>query len=129
MLEPLLATVVGSDILESQIRRLQPNLHMFGHTHIPIDLTIEGLRYLQWPLGYAREADKQCAPIKQHGPLLIFDSVLGDGDTGIPSVLPTLNLDVSKRYSKPNGRDPNNTTDLAEWVIKRMESLASMAST
>lgn len=34
--EPLLAKVVGSDVLESQVRRLQPHLHLYGHTHIPI---------------------------------------------------------------------------------------------
>jgi hypothetical protein len=56
LLEPLLAKVVGSDPLERQIRRLRPHLHMFGHTHIPIDLELEGIRYLQWPLGYARFA-------------------------------------------------------------------------
>jgi hypothetical protein len=52
LLEPLLTRVVGSDFLEKQIRLLKPHLHLFGHTHIPIDLTIENIRYVQWPLGY-----------------------------------------------------------------------------
>ena len=25
-----------SDVLESQVRRLQPCLHLYGHTHIPV---------------------------------------------------------------------------------------------
>lgn len=54
LLEPLLTRVIGSDFLESQIRRLKPDLHLFGHTHIPIDLDLEGIRYVQWPKGYAR---------------------------------------------------------------------------
>jgi Icc-related predicted phosphoesterase len=54
LLEPLLAKVVGSDFLEAQIRRLNPHLHLFGHTHIPIDLELEGIRYIQWPRGYFR---------------------------------------------------------------------------
>ena len=33
---------------------IRPNLHLFGHTHIPIFLEIEGLKYLQWPLGYPK---------------------------------------------------------------------------
>lgn len=54
LLEPLLAKVVGSRFLESQIRRLKPHIHLFGHTHIPIDLELDGVRYVQWPKGYAR---------------------------------------------------------------------------
>jgi hypothetical protein len=54
MLEPQLAKVSGSDPLEEQVRRLQPDLHLFGHTHIPIDLTLDGIRYIQWPMGYAK---------------------------------------------------------------------------
>lgn len=52
LIEPLLSKVVGSEVLESQIRRLQPDLHIFGHTHIPIDMELENIRYIQWPLGY-----------------------------------------------------------------------------
>lgn len=52
--EPGLAKVIGSDVLETQVRRLRPTLHLFGHTHIPIDLELEGQRYIQWPLGYRR---------------------------------------------------------------------------
>lgn len=54
LLEPFLTRVIGSDFLERQIRRLKPDLHLFGHTHIPIDLELEGIRYVQWPKGYAR---------------------------------------------------------------------------
>jgi predicted phosphodiesterase len=54
LLEPLLAKVVGSRFLENQIRRLKPHVHLFGHTHIPIDLELDSVRYVQWPKGYAR---------------------------------------------------------------------------
>lgn len=54
MIEPFLSRVVGSDVLESQVRRLQPHVHLFGHTHIPIDLELDGIRYVQWPLGYRK---------------------------------------------------------------------------
>ena len=74
LLEPHLTKVIGSDFLEQQIRRLHPDIHLFGHTHIPIDMTLDGVRYIQWPLGYFREADKQCKPIFSSGPLLIHDS-------------------------------------------------------
>jgi predicted phosphodiesterase len=57
LLEPLLAKVVGSRFLEKQIRRLKPHVHLFGHTHIPIDLELDGVRYVQWPKGYARYLD------------------------------------------------------------------------
>lgn len=43
--------VIGSAPLERQIRELGSDVHIFGHTHIPIDMTSEGVRYVQWPLG------------------------------------------------------------------------------
>lgn len=42
--------VIGSDPLERQVRQLEPALHVFGHTHIPIDMSVEG----EWP--------KSCSP-------------------------------------------------------------------
>jgi len=120
LIEPLLAKVVGSDPLEEQIRRLQPHIHLFGHTHIPIDMELEGIRYIQWPLGYTREADRQCAPVYSSSPLMFFDSALGAGSTGIPSDLASTQTAWS-RYYRANERTPNITDDLAPWVLERIE--------
>jgi hypothetical protein len=46
------------------------------------DLEIEGIRYVQWPLGYFREANLQCAPIHSTGPLVVHDTALGAGKLG-----------------------------------------------
>jgi hypothetical protein len=54
LFEPKLSTVIGSDVLEAQVRRLCPDVHLYGHTHVPMDMTLEGIRYIQWPLGYFR---------------------------------------------------------------------------
>lgn len=54
LLEPQLSKVIGSNVLEAQIRRLKPHVHLFGHTHIPIDMDLDDTRYIQWPLGYSR---------------------------------------------------------------------------
>jgi hypothetical protein len=32
-----------SDVLESQVRRLQPHLHLYGHTHIPLGKLLTAL--------------------------------------------------------------------------------------
>ncbi|WP_420125516.1 metallophosphoesterase family protein [Longimicrobium sp.] len=42
-----LALVAGSAGIEAQIRRIQPRVHVFGHTHIPSDQVIDGVRYVQ----------------------------------------------------------------------------------
>jgi predicted phosphodiesterase len=42
-----LPLVAGSMGIERQIRRIQPRVHVFGHTHIPADTVIEGVRYVQ----------------------------------------------------------------------------------
>jgi len=127
LLEPNLAKVIGSDPLEQQVRELKPHLHMFGHTHIPIDLTLDGVRYLQWPLGYQRESDKQCGPVFAGGPLRVYDSDLrvdSEGglpaESGVPTGMESETVTWTKYY-RENARDPTNMT-LAPWVQKRLQS-------
>jgi predicted phosphodiesterase len=42
-----LPLVAGSLGIEAQIRRIQPRVHVFGHTHIPEDRVLQGVRYVQ----------------------------------------------------------------------------------
>ena len=42
-----LPLVAGSLGIETQIRRIEPRVHVFGHTHIPADRVLEGVRYVQ----------------------------------------------------------------------------------
>lgn len=50
-----LPRVAGSQLIESQLRALGSELHIFGHSHIRWDETIDGVRYLQHSLGYPQE--------------------------------------------------------------------------
>ena len=36
LIDPALSTVIGSDPLGAQVTRLQPDIHLYGHTHIPM---------------------------------------------------------------------------------------------
>jgi Icc-related predicted phosphoesterase len=51
----ILPKVCGCLDLDVQIRRIQSCLHIYGHTHIEGDHIIDGVRYVQNPLGYPRE--------------------------------------------------------------------------
>lgn len=42
-----LPLVAGSMGIEAQIRRIGSRVHVFGHTHIPADEVIDGVRYVQ----------------------------------------------------------------------------------
>jgi Icc-related predicted phosphoesterase len=42
-----LPLVAGSLGIEAQIRRIQPRVHVFGHTHIDQDRVMDGVRYVQ----------------------------------------------------------------------------------
>ena len=50
-----LPKVAGSPALDRQLRELGAEVHVFGHSHIPWDETIDGVRYLQHPLAYPQE--------------------------------------------------------------------------
>lgn len=55
LLQPNLAKAAGSDWLATRLDRLMPDAHVFGHTHFSWDTDIDGIRYVQWPLGYPKE--------------------------------------------------------------------------
>jgi hypothetical protein len=124
LIESQLSKVIGSDALEAQVRRLSPHLHVFGHTHLPIDLELDGIRYLQWPLGYAHEATAQCSRVHSAGPLLVYDSALGTGADAIP-----YGASVEAKWSAYYRSTPRNSSDtinLAPWVVTRLRSVLDM---
>jgi hypothetical protein len=58
------------------VSALRPDLHLYGHTHIPIDMTLDdGIRYLQWPLGSVSEQSRQCQEMARLGPALVYDDM------------------------------------------------------
>jgi hypothetical protein len=60
-----LPRVAGSPLIEAQLRAAGSDLHVFGHSHIRRDLTIDGVRYVQHALGYPRERREPEAGPKQ----------------------------------------------------------------
>ncbi|MFH1567359.1 MAG: metallophosphoesterase [Gemmatimonadota bacterium] len=52
---PELPRVAGSPRIEAQLRAAGSRLHVFGHSHIRVDETLDGVRYVQQGLGYPRE--------------------------------------------------------------------------
>lgn len=45
-----LLPVMYSAGLDAQIRRLQPTIHVFGHSHHNVDVACEGIRYVNCAL-------------------------------------------------------------------------------
>lgn len=50
--------VAGSIKIEQYLRRIGSACHVFGHSHINVDRTIDGVRYVQNSLGYPGEGRK-----------------------------------------------------------------------
>ena len=44
---PKLPKASGSIYLQKRVATLKPDLHIFGHTHIGWDMTLDGIRYMQ----------------------------------------------------------------------------------
>lgn len=51
----LLAPVLGTTLLENQLRRLGADIHVYGHSHRNRKVTIDGVTYINNALGYPRE--------------------------------------------------------------------------
>lgn len=136
LLEPNLTKVIGSFYLESQIRRLSPSLHLFGHSHIPVSLTLDDIDYLQWPLGYTRESERQCEKIFNEGPLLVYDSVGRNNKIekdqnneenkvklGIAKDIFSIRKDMNlNMFYKAESTDADSEEDLSPWLMDRIES-------
>lgn len=52
----ILDPVLGSTRLEAQLRRLQPDIHVYGHSHINRSVSIDGVRYVNNAFGYPQES-------------------------------------------------------------------------
>lgn len=47
--------VLGSAALDTQIRELGSNIHVYGHSHVNRNQTIDGVQYINNAFGYPRE--------------------------------------------------------------------------
>ena len=76
---PNLAKAVGSDPLAARVAALRPALHLFGHTHFSWDATPlgDGVRYVQWPLGYPAEQRSRRNGGAGWRPLVVWDGEAG----------------------------------------------------
>eukprot|EP01062_Namystynia_karyoxenos_P070444 TRINITY_DN65818_c0_g1_i1.p1 TRINITY_DN65818_c0_g1~~TRINITY_DN65818_c0_g1_i1.p1 ORF type:complete len:466 (+),score=106.27 TRINITY_DN65818_c0_g1_i1:68-1399(+) len=52
---PSLGRVMGCHEIETAVRRLGSRVHVFGHSHLDVDHSVRGCRYLQNNLGYPRD--------------------------------------------------------------------------
>jgi 3',5'-cyclic AMP phosphodiesterase CpdA len=51
----LLYPVLGSTRLEDQLRLLNPSIHIYGHSHVNRNVTIDGIAYINNAFGYPHE--------------------------------------------------------------------------
>ncbi|CAF0862717.1 unnamed protein product [Rotaria sp. Silwood1] len=50
--------VAGTELLDEQLKLIQPQMHVFGHSHRKMILDIgDGIKYINNPLGYPRERE------------------------------------------------------------------------
>ena len=57
-----LCGVMGCREIEEQVRQCGSRCHIFGHSHISCDREVNGIRYVQHPLGYPNDYHRQSAP-------------------------------------------------------------------
>jgi hypothetical protein len=114
LFSPNLPKMVGSDPLAARLRQMKPDLHVFGHTHLGWDAVVDGIRFVQAPLGYP--AERKRGMVKTMEPLCVYDD--SPQPSSAPGFVPyPLPFRWSTHY-RNNARDPNNL-ELAPWVAKR----------
>ncbi|VUD68772.1 3',5'-cyclic adenosine monophosphate phosphodiesterase CpdA [Thalassocella blandensis] len=61
--------VLGSVKLDEQLRKLGTDLHVYGHSHVQVDTSRDGIRYLNAALGYPSEywLDKRMTLVAELG--------------------------------------------------------------
>ncbi len=55
----ILYPVLGSALIEEQVRRLMPRIHVYGHSHFNRHVEIDGIAYINNALGYPREVTQK----------------------------------------------------------------------
>jgi predicted phosphodiesterase len=51
----VLYPVLGTHLLEDQVRAIRPQIHIYGHTHVNQSVEKDGIRYINNAFGYPRE--------------------------------------------------------------------------
>lgn len=135
LVDPHLPKVSGSKRIEDQLRLVKSKVHVFGHTHIAMDLQVEGTRYVSWPLGSDRERTAQTRVVAGSGALLLYASSSTDKGAGGAQETATAEKSTGwtsnqwtfwSDYYRKYARDPTSTT-LAPWVPKAYKNLGLAA--
>lgn len=59
-----LCGVMGCREIDGQLRRCGAGAHVFGHSHVSVDREVEGVRYVQHPLGYPNDNHRKTWPLR-----------------------------------------------------------------
>jgi len=51
----ILYPILGSTLLERQLRRFNPSIHVYGHSHVNREVTLDGVTYINNAFGYPQE--------------------------------------------------------------------------
>lgn len=109
---PHLPKVAGSSVILDQITPFKPAVHIFGHTHLAMDYELDGIRYVNWPLGNEKEHKHTTRVVAGSGALLLWSS-----DVGFSPVQWTF----WSHYYRTHKR--TNSTVLAPWVHQHLSRL------
>lgn len=60
----------------SEVDEFAEDVHVFGHTHLTVDMVLDGQRYVQWALGTPREQAAMSRAVADSGMLILC---LGSG--------------------------------------------------
>eukprot|EP00913_Durusdinium_trenchii_P023163 g21743.t1 len=123
-----LCGVMGCREIEQQARSCGSRCHIFGHSHISCDREVNGVRYVQHPLGYPNDYHRQSAPKSVWGsskaqPGSEPDSTLAKGIA--KAILDEIQASTEKCLERPDGRwnSQDGTDNVSGNIFDRKEEL------
>ncbi|GMH38657.1 hypothetical protein BSKO_06541 [Bryopsis sp. KO-2023] len=136
---PNVAKAIGSVPLRKRLKRINPNIHVFGHSHFGWDSTLDdGVRYVQCPLCYPGERTARARSIALLSPLDRFAGQWGGQANGVKEAewLPAViyssqdnsRTQVNGAATREGVKKDESDSELAESISSTQPNAASSGS-
>jgi len=108
-----LAGVMGCREIEEQVRECKAECHVFGHSHIAVDRHLDGVRYVQHPLGYPNDYHRKTKPMR----IWADATALMQAIKKVSSMMSCISMEGSDASDVPTRRQADVMDSDSKWFV------------